>query len=469
MKTKRFHLISLGCAKNTVDSESMAQLLRGAGYRSTDYPHEADVLIVNTCGFIGPAKEESLDVLSELASGKRPGQLLIAAGCLTQRYGAEVARQVPGIDGLLGTRRWMDIVDVVARLRAQPHPQPLYHLPEAPTVGTDERGVARIALQGASAYIKIADGCRRPCAFCAIPLIKGTAVSRPPERILSEARTLRDMGAREINLIAQDTTDYGHDLGMQDGLADLLVKLVGAVPEVDWFRILYAYPGYVTDRLIEVMATHQQILPYLDIPLQHAHPQTLRRMRRPANLDWVHRTVVKMRQAMPELALRTTFIVGYPGETEIEFQALLDFIAQMRFDRVGAFQFSFEPGTTSEPLGDPVPVEIKQERWDRLMELQQGISLAINQDQVGKTLDVLVEGQGILEAEDGSRLEDGLISVGRSYRDAPEIDGVVIVENELPVGKIVPIRITGAMTYDLSGVVETTPHAGADFIQPAQS
>jgi ribosomal protein S12 methylthiotransferase len=297
-------------------------------------------------------------------------------------------------------------------------------------------------------------------------LIKGTAVSRPIEAILEEARILQRMGVREIILIAQDTTDYGHDLGLRDGLAHLLEQIVQATPEMDWVRILYAYPGYVTDRLIDVMASHAQILPYLDMPLQHAHPMTLRRMRRPANVEWVHRTLEKMRQAMPELALRTTFIVGYPGETEEEFQTLLDFVQQVRFDRVGTFQFSFEPGTTSEPLGDPVPAEVKQERYDRLMEAQQHISLEKNQAIVGKILDVLVEGHGQLETDNGARSRGESpaiaetrpsstpISLGRSYRDAPEIDGLVLIEGEVPLGDIVPVRITGAMAYDLSGTVE---------------
>jgi ribosomal protein S12 methylthiotransferase len=455
IKAKTYHLISLGCAKNTVDSQSMAQLLNRSGYQAVEKPGWADVLIVNTCGFIGPAKEESLQVLGNLAAHKRKGQVLIAAGCLTQRYGVEVARRVAGIDGILGTRRWMDIVEVVQELRAGSHPEPVYHLPEATTVGLDERGTQRVAVQGASAYIKIADGCRRPCAFCAIPLIKGTAVSRAEEDIISEALALQSMGVLELVLIAQDTTDYGHDLGVKDGLARLLENMAIALnaapgihhssPEgVAWIRILYAYPGYVTDRLIEVMATTPRIVPYLDMPLQHAHPATLQRMRRPANLDWVHRTLEKMRLAMPNLALRTTFIVGYPGETEMEYQALLDFVKEVRFDRVGAFKFSFEPGTTSESLGDPVPAEVKQERWERLMALQQGISLEKNQSFVGQTLPVLIEGQG-----------DG-ISLGRTYRDAPEIDGLTIVEGELPIGEMIPVRILGAMTYDLTGVVETS-------------
>ena len=445
MSKNTFHLVSLGCAKNTVDSDSMAQLLLRDGYRAVDDPTRANVLIVNTCGFIGPAKEESINVLRELAEGKRNNQLLIAAGCLTQRYGSEVAQKVPGIDGVLGTRRWMDIVQVVRELRQGPHPEPLYHLPDAKTVGVDEQDALRASVAGASAYLKIADGCRRPCAFCAIPLIKGTAVSRPVDLILEEARRLRDAGVRELILIAQDTTDYGHDLGMKNGLSVLLEQLTAAVPDMDWIRIMYAFPGYVTDRLIEVMATHPQVLPYLDMPLQHAHPKTLYRMRRPSNIDWVHRTLGKMRAAIPQLAIRTTFIVGYPGETDEEYQALVDFVQELRFDRVGTFQFSFEPGTTSEPLGDPVPAEVKQARFEKLMELQQGISMQINQSYVGKTLEVLVEGR------------DRGIAIGRSYRDAPEIDGMVFVEGEAKIGEIVPVKITGAMAYDLTGVLAPEP------------
>ncbi|TES89935.1 MAG: radical SAM protein, partial [Anaerolineales bacterium] len=275
MPNKNFHITSLGCAKNTVDSESMSQILEQNGYQATRKAGDAEILIVNTCGFIGPAREESYQVLSELAEKKNEDQLLIAAGCLTQRYGAEVIERVPGIDGILGTRRWMDILEVVSGLRQRTHPEPLYHLPtDALTVGKEEGNVLRVASTGPSAYIKIADGCRRPCAFCAIPLIKGTAVSRPLESILNEARTLQDQGVREIILIAQDTTDYGHDLGIKNGLAHLLEKMTAAAPDVDWIRILYAYPGCVTAELIEIMAGHKQILPYLDIPLQHAHPET---------------------------------------------------------------------------------------------------------------------------------------------------------------------------------------------------
>ena len=447
MNQKTFHLTYLGCAKNDVDSDSMVQLLERNGYRAVTEPQRASVLIVNTCGFIGSAREQSYRALRTLAEKKRPDQVLIAAGCLTQRYGVEVARQIPGVDGILGTRRWMDIVEVVRKLRkgmasssgSGLRPEPVYHLPETTTIGTDENGALRASIAGGSAYLKIADGCRRPCAFCAIPLIKGTTVSRPMDTILNESRQLRDLGVRELILIAQDTTDYGHDLGMKDGLPTLLEGIASTVPDVDWIRIMYAFPGYITDRLIDVMAIHPQVLPYLDIPLQHAHLATLTRMHRPANMGWVRSTIAKMRAALPNLAIRSTFIVGYPGETEEEFQELLNFVKEMRFDRAGAFPFSFESGTTSEPLGDPIPTEVKEERFHRLMELQQSISLQINQTFVGKSLDVLVEGQN-----------DG-ISIGRSYRDAPEVDGLVLFEGNAEVGNILPVKITEAMAYDLHG------------------
>jgi ribosomal protein S12 methylthiotransferase len=442
MPRTSYYLLSLGCAKNTVDAESMAQLLNRAGLVGVSEPEQAGTLIVNTCGFIDLARQESLDALRELARAKQPHQSLIAAGCLSQFWGARLAQEVPGLDGLIGTRRWMDIVQVVQQVRARPGPEPLYHLPkEALTVGQDERQTLRAAIQGVSAYLKIADGCRRPCAFCAIPLIKGTAISRPPDLILEQARRLNDMGMRELIIIAQDTSDYGRDLGMQDGLAQLLEQIVAATPEIDWLRLMYAFPGYVSPRLIQVMAQHPQILPYLDLPLQHAHPDTLRRMRRPANVQGVRRTIAALRQAMPGIALRTTFITGYPGETKREFQTLLNFVDEVAFDRVGIFTYSHEPGTHAASLPNPVSEKVKIRRRERLMTLQQKISLAKNQAFVGQTLDVLIEGQG-----------DGL-SVGRSYRDAPEIDGLVLIDGLAPPGEIVPVHINGALEYDLSGTI----------------
>ena len=433
-------IISLGCAKNTVDSDSMAQLLHKDGFRLVDEPGPAGVVIVNTCGFIGDARDESYGILEDLSANKKTGQLIIAAGCLTERYRQEVSRRIPRIDGLLGTRRWMDISKVIQTLRSQRPAKTLYHLPEVMDSGGEVDGILRAARQGGSAYIKIADGCRRACAFCAIPLIKGKPVSRPADLIVNEAQVLQAAGVKELVLIAQDSTDYGSDLGIADGLTKLLVRITDEVPDVDWIRVMYAYPGYVTDSLIEVMATRPQILHYLDIPLQHGHPDTLKRMNRPHNIDWVRKTVLKMRTAMPDLAIRSTFIVGYPGETDEEFKALLDLVEELKLDHVGAFPFSFEPGTASEALGDPVPAEVKLDRLERLMLLQERISMANNQALVGKVLEVLVEGVG-----------DG-ITLGRSYRDAPEIDGLVISDGEAEVGGFIQVQINGAMAHDLTGI-----------------
>ncbi|MDQ7024853.1 MAG: 30S ribosomal protein S12 methylthiotransferase RimO [Anaerolineae bacterium] len=461
----KYFLMSLGCSKNTVDSESIAQVLNKSGMVGVQVPVEAEVLIVNTCGFIDSAKQESINALRELVSLRQDNQMVIAAGCLSQRYGATVVQEVPGLDGVIGTRRWMDIFDLITRLRDRKHPQPLYHLPtEAKSVGLDEKGVLRASVQGAHAYLKIADGCRRPCAFCAIPKIKGTAVSRPIDRIVAEAVRLQEMGIKEIMLIAQDSTDYGYDLGLKNGLAVLLDEICAAAPNIPWLRIMYAYPGYVTPKLMETMAKHKQVLPYLDIPLQHGSREVLKRMTRPAKVEWVYETIGKLRETMPELAVRTTFIVGYPGETDAEFDELMKFVNDLQFDRVGAFTYSYEIGTSSATLPNHVADEVKQERYNRLMELQQGISLKKNQGFIGKTLDILIEGHGEAEDEEGNLL-DSVISIGRSYRDAPEIDGYVIVEGELPAGEIVPVRITGATTYDLIGTVDIT---NAHVIQPGQ-
>lgn len=464
-RKNNYYLVSLGCSKNTVDSESIAQVLNAGGMRGVAAPESAEVLIVNTCGFIDAAKQESIDILRELVESKTRQQMVIAAGCLSQRYGADLVQEIPGLDGVIGTRRWMDIFDLVTRLRQRKHPEPLYHLPtDAAVVGLDERGVLRASVQGASAYLKIADGCRRPCAFCAIPKIKGTAVSRPVESIVAEAVRLQNMGVRELILIAQDSTDYGYDLGLKDGLAHLLDNIVAAAPEIPWIRIMYAYPGYVTPRLMETMARHKQVLSYLDIPLQHGHREVLKRMKRPAKIEWVYETLDKLRSTIPDLAVRTTFIVGYPGETDEEFAGLMQFVRDLQFDRVGAFKYSYEIGTPSATLPDQVDDDVKQARYEQLMELQQGISLAKNQALVGRTLDILVEGHGEGETEDGEPTGD-IISLGRSYRDAPEIDGYVLVEGELPPGEIVPVRITGATTYDLIATVDT----GAPvIIQPGQ-
>ena len=298
--------------------------------------------------------------------------------------------------------------------------------------------------RGASAYLKIADGCSAPCSFCTIPSIKGPWRSKPVEQIVHEARELVDQGVQEIVLIAQDTTAYGYDRGERDALASLIERLLEEVPELPWLRVMYAFPGRVTPRLVETMARYPQICHYLDLPLQHAHPAVLARMRRPS-IDVARNTVWRLREAMPDVAIRTAFIVGFPGETEEEFQTLLDFVEEMRFDRVGVFTYCREAGTPAAAMPDQIPEEVKEERRAQVMELQQRISLEKNQALVGRELDVLIEGAG-----------DG-ISVGRTYRDAPEVDGLVIVHGEWPVNAMLRVRITGAMEYDLLGEVIGAP------------
>jgi ribosomal protein S12 methylthiotransferase len=334
----------------------------------------------------------------------------------------------------------MEIMALVEGLAADgDRPLVMVGDPPAPDVASMPRSV----VQGASAYLKIAEGCSAPCSFCTIPMIKGPARSRPVEAIVEDARQLVAQGVKEIVLIAQDTTAYGHDQGQRDALSGLIEAILKATPELSWLRLMYAYPQHVTPRLIETMAQYPQVCPYLDIPLQHAHPDTLRRMNRPHDVDRVRRLITELRTTMPNIALRTSFIVGYPGETEEEFQALLDFVQEIAFDRVGAFIYSREEGTPAADLPGQVPDQVKEERYRRLMELQQGISLAKNRQMIGRMLDVLVEGSG-----------DNL-SVGRSYRDAPEVDGLVLVREAMPLGEMVPVLITGALEYDLIG--EITP------------
>jgi ribosomal protein S12 methylthiotransferase len=445
-KQPRFYLLTLGCPKNLIDSEGMSELLTAGGYRPIDNPASADVLIVNTCGFLEASKSESIGALQELAKNKKPRQALVAAGCMTQRFGPDLVREVPGLDGLIGTRSWPDILPFLQQLHTSHRQEPIFHLPETGAVPVERVALSRTG-QGprASAYLKISDGCSAPCAFCTIPGIKGPGRSRPRALILDEARALIEQGVQEIILIAQDTTAYGRDEGEQNGLPSLIEDLLGAAPQLRWLRLMYAYPGHISQRLIEVMAAHPQVCHYLDLPLQHGHPDTLRRMRRPHNVKKLLHWIESFRTAMPDAVLRTTFIVGYPGETEAEFEGLLSFMQAVQFDRVGIFTFSREPGTPAYDLPDQVPDAVKQERYQRAMELQQTISLAKNQLQTGRRLDVLVDGAG-----------DG-ISIARSYRDAPEIDGFVVIEQELPVGKMLPVLITGAMAYDLLAIPAEQP------------
>lgn len=438
-KTPRFYLLTLGCPKNSFDSEGISEMLYQANYQSVDNPRQAEVLIVNTCGFLQAAKDESVAALNELAAAKRKNQLLIAAGCMAQRFGSEITNQVQGLDGLIGTKAWTDIVPFIQKLRANKRPEPLYHLPEMGDVPIETVALNRQQLDvgRASAYLKISDGCSAPCAFCTIPSFKGLNRSRPINHLVAEAQRLEMAGVQEVIIIAQDTTAYGRERGELDGLPTLLETLVQAAPMIKWWRVMYAYPGHASQRLIDVMAAHPQIIPYIDMPLQHGHRDTLKRMRRPHNVDKLLRWVELYRSTMPEAVLRTTFIVGYPGETEAEFQGLLAFMEAVQFDRAGAFTFSPEPGTPAHDLPNPVDEAVKQERWERLMAFQQPISLSRNQQMVGKQLSVIVDGSG-----------DG-VSIARSYRDAPEIDGYVVIDGELPINQMSTVNVTGAMEYDL--------------------
>jgi ribosomal protein S12 methylthiotransferase len=435
----RFYIASLGCPKNTVDAEGMSFILQRAGHRPTGDFECADLVIVNTCGFIAPARAESLETLELFASELREDQHLIATGCWTQRDPDLLREAIPRLDAIVGTRTWPSIEDVVEQLQKPDQEKPITWLGGPSLVMPEEAGAPGYTLAGASAFLKIADGCSRRCAFCAIPLIKGPYTSRPLEVILSEARALQARGVLEINLIAQDSTLYGHDLGMQHGIETLLERLVIEVPDVPWIRMLYAYPGYITPQLIEMLERYPQLLRYVDIPLQHAHPDVLQRMQRPADMAWVRETVGQLREVVPGVAIRTAFIVGFPGETDEEFQTLLDFVEEMRFDRLGAFIYSHEQGTSAGHLADDVPYDVKEARYQALMVAQQSISQAKNHEFIGDQLEVLLEGAG-----------DGL-TVGRSYRDAPEIDGLVLIQGEYPVNRMVGVRIVDATVYDLIG------------------
>jgi SSU ribosomal protein S12P methylthiotransferase (EC 2.-.-.-) len=451
----KYHIVTLGCPKNVVDSEGMDGLLSMQGHQAVASADEADVVIVNTCSFIAAARSETLSVLKELASRKQPHQRLIAAGCMAQSHPQEITA-VQGVDATIGTQQWTQINALVSQLDQPVIPltpgQTAVTIPLIPTSSNgrptsyaDWRTTQiRRTRHTPSAYLKISDGCNLRCAFCTIPSFKGDMRSKPVGAVLAEAQELVAQGTREIILVAQHLTDYGRDLGLKDGLAMLLDELCQVLPTDIWIRLMYAYPHGISERLITTMATHKQICHYLDMPLQHAHPAILRRMRRPPDTDRTLKLIAELRAAMPDIALRSTFIVGYPGETTAEFNALLEFLQTAQLDRVGAFRYSREPGTPAAELPDQVRPQVIERRWHELMRLQQQISFARNQRWIGRTLTVLIEGNG--SADDGSQL-----SVGRSFRDAPEIDGQVFVWGHFPIGQIITVRITQAAEYDLWG------------------
>ena len=436
---RAFHILTLGCSKNRVDSDGMDHLLRSRGMTAANSPDDARVVIVNTCGFLGAARDESVAAISELLDRRRDDQVVIAAGCMPAL--GNYRNDIPnGVDHVLTTREWHRIGDVVGGL-----------LGEAlqPEVAGCEGMLTTFsrAQAGPSAYVKVADGCDHACAFCTIPSIKGRQVSKRPLHVLQEIVDLVGQGTKEVVLVAQDTIRYGADLGIKHGLPSLLHQIVEGVPDLPWLRMLYIYPSPLTLRMVDVMAEHDELLPYLDMPIQHADPTVLRNMNRPSDIAMTHRLIDHARAKMPDVVMRTTLIVGYPGETDRQFQTLLDFVREQEFDHVGVFTYSPEPGTKAVTLDlPPVPVEVAEERRNAIMEVQQAISLRKNRTLVGQTLQVLIEAVGETEDESGNSEP---IAVGRARRHAPEVDGLVFVLGALPVGTLIDLEIAEAGPYDL--------------------
>ncbi len=433
--------ISLGCPKNLVDSESMIGLLQNTGYTITNQQSEADVLVVNTCGFIDAAKQESINAILEAAQEKETGrcQALVVAGCMVPRYGEELKQEIPEIDALVGTADYPKIGEVISGILAGKKVEQISD-PDAITDWNFERV---LATPGYTAYIKIAEGCDCACAFCSIPLMRGRHRSRPMESILDEAQRLAQMGVKELVVISQDTTYYGKDLYGKIRFAELLRELA-KVDGIRWIRIHYSYPSRINDALIDVLASEPKVLPYLDMPLQHGSNKMLRLMNRPANVEGYKKLVKKLRERVPDICLRSTFIAGHPGETEEDFQMLLDFLRECEFDHVGVFAYSVEEDTPSGKM-EQLPEEMRQQRRDIAMHVQQEIALKRNRMQVGKTLEVLVEG----------RAPQRGWFVGRCYRQSPGIDGVVLFQGtpgaEYRPGDMLDVEITDVREYDLIG------------------
>ena len=441
-------LVSLGCPKNLVDSEVMLGTLKGRGFELVTEPSDADVIVVNTCTFIAPARQESVDTILEMAELKRAGRCrrLVVAGCMVQAHRDELKREIPEIDALVGLDDVERIAEACAleagaRFEASTGRANYLYGGRAPRV---------LATPGYSAYLKISEGCDHTCAFCAIPSFRGAQRSRPIASLVEEARRLAAEGVVELNLIAQDTTDYGTDL--KDGTT--AAGLLRALDEVDglrWIRVLYAYPNRITPDFIAALGSGRRLARYLDLPLQHADADLLKAMRRGGSGASHLKLLESLRQGVPEIALRTTFIVGFPGETEARFETLLDFVRAARFDRVGAFVYSEEKGTPAAALPDDVPETVKEERRARLMQVQEEVALERQRALVGRTLPVLVE---------GPHQESDLLVAGRTEGQAPEIDGGVILTDAPRVlfpGEFVEVRIDEAHPHDLVGAVVAAP------------
>ena len=439
MTLRRVHLVTLGCPKNQVDSEVMLGVLARRGHEMVLDPDAADVLVVNTCAFIGPAKEESIDAILDLAVVKaaRPGRRLVVTGCLAQRYADDLQQALPEVDVFVGTGDLLRIADAVEA-----------PLADAPVVYRGAQhvlpphGVAARVRTGAwwTAYLKVSEGCDHACSFCIIPKIRGRHESRSIDDLVAEAASLAGEGAVELSLIAQDLTAYGRDLPGDASLARLLRALAVRVPDVRWLRLLYAYPSSVTDELLEVMADEPAVCPYLDMPLQHISDRMLRTMRRERSGAAIRRLIARIRRAVPEIALRTSFIVGFPGETDADVRELCDFLEEAEFDHVGVFRYSQEENTPAAAFPEQLSEAVKAERWERVMAAQAHIAARRAAAHRGRTVEVLVEGR-----DARGRL------IGRTRGQAPEIDGRTYLHGRGAAGDLVQARIVGTETYDLVG------------------
>ncbi len=421
-------VVSLGCAKNQVDTERMLGILTAAGHEITNQPSEAEILIVNTCGFIESAKQESINTILEMARYKQGGKCkrLVVTGCLSERYHEELKDAMPEIDLLLGVREYEMLPRLLGGQANAPHCGP--------------KSARILTTPRYSAYLRIADGCSNRCTYCAIPLIRGNLVSEPLEELVDEANHLADNGVTELTLIAQDTSGYGMDRYGKPMLGELLNRLE-QIDALRWLRVLYTYPDTVTPELIDRFRAGGKIVPYLDMPLQHTQDEMLLRMHRRGDQAHIRRVLDYVAKVAPTFMLRTTLMVGFPGETEEHFSAMLQFIQDHPFDRIGAFSFSPEDGTAAATLPEQVPEEVKEERLARLMAAQQPISRMRNERRVGQVVDVLIEG-----------MQDGK-AYGRSYAEAPDVDGKILLAHAEPlaVGSYVPVRLLRAEEYDMIG------------------
>ncbi|MBS2015690.1 MAG: 30S ribosomal protein S12 methylthiotransferase RimO [Deltaproteobacteria bacterium] len=444
-RSRKIHFVSLGCPKNKVDTEVMVGVARGGGYTLTDDAEDAEVIVVNTCGFIGEAKRESIDTIFELAEMKKVGacKKLVVTGCLSQRYPTELAEKMPEVDHFLGSSDMLKLSSVLDR--SQKADRMLVGNPADWVVRASDPRV--VTGHRASAYVKIAEGCNRRCAFCTIPQFRGKQRSRPASDVVREVEGLVAQGIREVNLISQDTIAYGrdHDKGDRRSLAEL-VQRVADVRGIGWVRVFYLYPEKIDDALVDLLANHPHVVPYVDMPLQHASDRMLARMKRGHGIDRQRRVVERMRKGIPELVFRTAFIVGHPGETDDDFQELVDFVEWAQFEHVGVFRYSDEETSLSTEQDGKVSARTAASRWRKLMALQRKIARTKNRALVGKELEVLVEGPSE---------EHDLVMMGRHRGQAPEIDGQVFLSatSELRAGELRKVRITQAADYDLVGDV----------------